>query len=63
MASTAPISHSHGTTIPVGREPLSPSGSSIESNWPVLSHVLLPEPITVAQEVEVLEEPHLGQMC
>lgn len=59
MASTVPTSHLHGTMILVGRDPLFPNGSSIESPWPGLSHVILCVPITVAQGVEDPEESGL----
>lgn len=54
-----PTSHLHGTMILVGRDPVSPSGSSIESHWPGLSHVILCEPITIAQGLEDPKEPGL----
>lgn len=59
MASIAPASHPHGTMILAGRDPLSPSGYSIESHWPGLSHVILRELITVAQGVEDPEKSDL----
>ena len=60
MPSMPPISHPHSTTILQGRKPLFPKGSSTESHWPGLSHVILLEPITAAEGMEDPEGARYG---